>query len=69
MLHRMANRGGRLLTDYPGFPPSRVMVPLKKKGLVELTRECAAVKTRRNIWVMTPKGWSAIDRTPPEPAE
>lgn len=66
MLTAMANRGGRMTTDHRGFPPSKVMLPLRSRGLVELKRQ--GIRTcRYNVWHLTQKGWDAIRRQPAEP--
>jgi hypothetical protein len=64
MLVAMAKRGGRMTSDHRGFPPSRVFLPLRARGLVEFSRE--GLRTcRYNIWRLTPKGWAATGMQPP----
>ncbi len=65
MLTAMAKRGGRMTADYRGFPPSRVFLPLRRRGLVELRRAGAHPTHRYNVWHLTPKGWNATGMTPP----
>lgn len=64
MLSSMADRGGSMTADHRGFPPSKVFLPLRRRGLVALTRQ-GAFRTRYNIWRLTEAGWGAIGRTPP----
>jgi hypothetical protein len=68
LLHAMADRGGDLTTDCRGFPPSKVMLPLKRRGLVVLNRT-RTMKSRgipgRNIWYLTQKAWDRISRSKP----
>lgn len=68
MLREMAGRGGTMTTDARNFPPSRVMRPFSRRGLVELHR-AGAGRRRTNVWHLTPKGWDAIGMTPPVPAD
>lgn len=64
MLVAMALRGGRMTADHRGFPPSKVFLPLRRRGLVALTRE--GIRTcRYNVWRLTPKGWDATGMQPP----
>lgn len=67
-LAAMAKRGGSLLADRSGCPPSHVFLPLRRRGLVELKREWRSAHTRYSVWSLTPKGWDAIGMSPP-PAE
>lgn len=68
MLVAMANRGGCMTSDHRGFPPSRVFLPLRTRGLVELQR--AGLRTcRYNVWSLTPKGWAATGMQPPVPED
>ena len=66
MLRRIAVRGGRMTTDYAGFPPAKVMKPFQRRGLVELVRQGPTGTCRYSVWHLTPKGWAAIGMTPPE---
>lgn len=68
MLVAMAQRGGRMTADYRGFPPSKVFLPLRRRGLVELHRAQQSARTSYNVWHLTPKGWDATGMQPP-PAE
>lgn len=63
MLAAIAQRGGRMTTDRSGFAPSRVMLPLRRRGLVELRRKGVG-KCRYNIWHLTEKGWIATGGRP-----
>jgi len=67
MLVAMARRGGQMTADRSGFPPSRVFLPLRRDGLVELRRTQRSPRTRYNVWHLTPKGWDATGMTQPEP--
>lgn len=67
MLRRIADRGGFMTSDHRGFPPSSVMLPYRRRGLLEL-RRTGALKCRYNVWHLTQKGWDAIGMTPPVPA-
>ena len=64
MLRQMADRGGTMTTDCRFFPPSKVMHPFHRRGLVVLRRS-GILKSRYNQWHLTPKGWDAIGRSPP----
>jgi hypothetical protein len=64
MLTAMARRGGRMTADYRGFPPSRVFLPLRRRGLVEL-RRAGLPRSRYNVWHLTPMGWDATGMSPP----
>lgn len=66
MLVAMARRGGCMTADHRGFPPSRVFLPLRRRGLVEL-RRAGMPRSRYNVWHLTPKGWDAAGMTPPAP--
>jgi hypothetical protein len=68
MLTAMANRNGSMTCDHRGFPPSHVMLPLRRRGLVELKRT-GLPRSRYNIWHLTQKGWDAIGRAPQEIAD
>ncbi len=64
MLSAMAKRGGNMTCDYRGFPPSKVMLPLRRRGLVALNRQ--GLRTcRYNIWSLTKEGWQATGMNPP----
>jgi hypothetical protein len=68
LLHVMADRGGELTTDCRGFPPSKVMLPLKRRGLVVLKRTPMVKRygvPGRNIWHLTQKAWDRISRSKP----
>ncbi len=67
LLVRIAKRGGAMLADRSGWPPSKVFLPLRQRGLVELRREQRSPRTRYNVWHLTPKGWDATGMTPPAP--
>lgn len=64
MLAAMAKRGGCMTADYRGFPPSRVFLPLRRRGLVEL-RRAGLPRSRYNVWHLTERGWKATGMTPP----
>lgn len=65
MLMSMAARGGCMTTDRLHFPPSKVMFPLRRRGLVTLKREGVGL-SRFNVWHLTDKGWAAIGLIQPE---
>ncbi|MFZ3481956.1 hypothetical protein [Sphingomonas sp. 3-13AW] len=69
LLTAMAKRGGSMTADYRGFPPSRIFLPLRRRGLVELSREGAYSTHRYNIWRLTQKGWDAAGMKPPAAGE
>lgn len=69
MLVRMAKRGGGMLADRSGFPPSSVFLPLRRRGLVDLVRTQRSPRTRYNVWSLTPKGWAATGMQPPVPED
>lgn len=65
MLVAMAKRGGRMTADHRGFPPSKVFLPLRRRGLVELRRQGSFGSCRYNVWQLTDKGWGASGMTRP----
>lgn len=67
MLVAMAKRGGSMTSDHRGFPPSRVFLPYRRRGLVEFVREDGMGRCRYNVWRLTPKGWEASGMSPPVP--
>lgn len=64
MLTAMARRGGQMTADYRGFPPSRVFLPLRRRGLVVLRRHGEFRTHRYNVWHLTQKGWDATGIAP-----
>lgn len=66
LLMSMADRGGRMTSDYRGFPPAKLFHPLQRRGLVEMNRVGGLGRMRYTVWNLTRKGWDAIGRQPSE---